>query len=315
MKLEWQILIALGIDLILGDPKNFPHPVQWIGALASGLEEWTRKIIKDQYLAGSITVIFTLVITILTVVITIDGFSRIHPLFGDVISILILYTTFAVNDLRNHAFEVYTALDKGTLQEAREKLSKMVGRDTASLNEEEISRACVESVAENTVDGITAPLFFAFLAGPVGAMVYKAINTMDSMFGYKNSRYLLFGSVPARLDDLFNYLPARITAPLTALSAAILRMNPKKSLKIMWRDGRKHASPNAGLNEAAVAGALGVQLGGDNFYKGKLSKSPLIGDPEKALKKEHILSATRLMLYTSEIFFILFFVLRVVFSS
>ena len=312
MKLEWQILIALGIDFIFGDPKKFPHPVQWIGALALGLEKWTRKIFKDQYLAGSITVIFTLFITILTVGLTIKWFSRIHPLLGDVISILILYTTFAIKDLRNHAFEVYTALNKGSLQEARDKLSKMVGRDTSTLNEEEVSRACVESVAENTVDGITAPLFFAFLAGPVGAMVYKTINTMDSMFGYKNSRYLLFGSVPARLDDLFNYLPARITAPLTSLSAAILKMNPRKSFKVMVRDGRKHASPNAGLNEAAVAGALGVQLGGDNYYKGELSKGPLIGDPEKALLKEHILSATRLMLYTSEIFFILFFVLRLV---
>jgi adenosylcobinamide-phosphate synthase len=178
----------------------------------------------------------------------------------------------------------------------------MVGRDTDQLDEEGITRAAVESVAENTVDGVIAPLFFAFLGGPVGALMYKAVNTLDSTFGYRNERYAEFGWASARIDDLANYLPARLAVPFIAAAAIFLDQRPQEALRLSRRDGRKHASPNSGLSEAAMAGALGVRLGGPVLRKGKVDDMPYFGDPVVPLKPDHIRKANALMFISTFLF-------------
>jgi adenosylcobinamide-phosphate synthase len=234
----------------------------------------------------------------------------LHPLARDIVSIVLLYTTFAARDLSRHSLNVYRELKMGNLEEAREKVSLLVGRDTDVLDETGIVRATVESVAENTVDGVTAPLLFAFLAGPLGAMLYKAVNTLDSTFGYKNERYREFGWASARLDDLANYIPARLTAMIIPVAAVILKLSPLGSLRILLRDGNKHPSPNSGLTEAAVAGALNVQLGGVNYYFGQPALRPTLGDPGRELRKNDILRTNSLMFVTLIIATMIFLAVR-----
>ena len=229
----------------------------------------------------------------------IRALAVLHPLAGNAVSICLLYTTFAARDLSNHSHQVHRALCDGSLTEARRRVGMIVGRDTWRLDEPGVVRAAVESIAENVVDGVTAPMFFAVLGGPVGAMLYKAVNTLDSTFGYKNECYVYFGWASARLDDIANYVPARLTAPLVAAAAALLGLRPLNALQMWLRDGRKHESPNAGLAEAAVAGALGVQLGGPNHYDGESSEHVHMGDALQPLERRHILKANWLMLTTS----------------
>ena len=298
MSLEYQILAAVVLDLVLGDPRWFPHPVKFIGRFASGLESPIRRIIPNARTAGVATALTVILITGFAAAALIYGAARLHPVFGSAVSILLLYTTFAARDLANHSAEVYKALRKGDLVHARYRVSWMVGRDTDNLNEAGVVRGAVESVAENTVDGVTAPLFFAIIGGPVGAMVYKAINTLDSTFGYKNERYIKFGWASARIDDLANFLPARLTAPIVVLAAFILRLRPGNALRICLRDRSKHASPNSGITEAAFAGALGVELGGLLHRKGVPVEMPRLGDPIVELEQKHILQVNALMLVT-----------------
>ncbi len=209
--------------------------------------------------------------------------------------IALLAFTLAARDLAGHALAVFKALDRGDLPAARQKAAFMVSRDTGALDEAETARAAVESVAENTVDGVTAPLLFAVLGGPAAAMMYKAVNTLDSMFGYKTERYLKFGWAAARLDDAVNYIPARITAALVPLAAVLVGARPLQSLRCLVRDGKKHPSPNSGLAEAAMAGALGVRLGGVSSYFGEPSTKPYLGDPLESLGKGHIRRTVVLM--------------------
>ncbi|HUH65595.1 MAG TPA: adenosylcobinamide-phosphate synthase CbiB [Syntrophales bacterium] len=298
MRLEYQIIAAVLLDFIAGDPHWLPHPVKLIGRFALFLETPLRKISAGPRLAGMMMVLIVLAVTCLLTHVIIACAGLIHPLLGDVVSIFLLYTTFAARDLLDHSLSVYRALAAARLEEARARVSFLVGRDTDILDEKGVVRATVESVAENTVDGVTAPLFFAFLAGPLGAMIYKAINTLDSTFGYKNERYLDFGWASARLDDLANYIPARLTAVMILVAAMILRLRPSNSLKILLRDGRKHPSPNSGLTEAAVAGALEVELGGMNYYFGEPCFRPTIGNPDRELVKTNILRANALMVVT-----------------
>jgi len=197
---------------------------------------------------------------------------------------------------------VKEALDAGDLPEARQRTAMIVGRDTEHLEESELTRATVESVAESTVDGVTAPLLFAAVAGPVGAVVYRIVNTMDSMFGYNNERYREFGWAPARLDDLANLIPARVTGLTMMVAAVLTGLRGGGAWRIMRRDARRHPSPNSGYTEAAMAGALGVQLGGPSTYAGKPSAKPTIGDPDLPLQKNHIAQANRLLLATCLLF-------------
>jgi adenosylcobinamide-phosphate synthase len=299
MRLEYQILAAFGLDLLLGDPRWLPHPVRLIGRFALVLEQPLRRIIPRLRFAGMMAVFIVLGISGIITCLMIHGAAAVHPFAGDAVSILLLYTAFASRDLIQHSYRVHGALKENNLSEARRRVAMLVGRDTALLNETGVVRAAVESVAENLVDGVTAPIFFAVIGGPVGAMMYKAVNTLDSTFGYKDERYLLFGWASARLDDVANFLPARITAPLVALSAAIFGYRPLNSIRILLRDGGKHPSPNAGLSEAAMAGALGVQLGGLNYYGGEAYECALLGDPIQALNRQNILAVNLLTLETS----------------
>jgi adenosylcobinamide-phosphate synthase len=222
-----------------------------------------------------------------------------HPLAGDAVAVLVIYVAIAPRDLARHGMAVYRALAGGELAEARRRVAAIVGRDTESLDAAGVARAAVESVAESTVDGVTAPLLFAVVAGPVGAIVYRAINTLDSMFGHQDAQYRDFGWAAARIDDLANYLPARLTAPLLCLAAALLGQRPLAAVRVLVRDGRKHPSPNAGLIEAAVAGALGVQLGGRNYYAGVPLDRPTQGEPHVPPAARHIRAAIALMLTTA----------------
>ena len=312
MRLEYQILAAFGVDLLLGDPRWLPHPVKFIGKFALALEAPLRRSIPNARAAGVLAVLAVLATTGLAAFCLVAGASWLHSVVGDVVSILLLYTCFAGRDLARHSGHVYQALAANDLAEARRRVAMLVGRDTAQLDEPEIVRGAVESVAENMVDGVTAPLLFAVIGGPVGAMVYKAVNTLDSTFGYKNERYLQFGWASARLDDIVNYIPARLTAPLVAFTAALLELRAVGAWRAFRRDGRKHPSPNSGLTEAAVAGALGVQLGGVNYSFGERSERPRMGDPVQPLQRLHISQANRLMLFTSALALLTFVGIRLV---
>ncbi len=290
-----QIVLAILLDLLLGDPRWLPHPVQGIGWLAQRSEAPLRRLIPNPKLAGIVAVFWVVGST------TLIGFGLLkiavllHPLAGGIVAILLLYTCFATRSLHDHAMAVYRPLKAGNLDEARQRVSWLVGRDTAELDEGEVTRAAVESVAENTVDGCTAPLLFAFLAGPLGALAYKAISTLDSTFGYKNERYLQFGWASARLDDLANLLPARLTAILVPPASILLGLDWKNSWLIFLRDRNNHPSPNGGQIESAVAGALGVRLGGINSYFGQPSVRPFMGIPLHPLSSVHILKTVQLL--------------------
>jgi adenosylcobinamide-phosphate synthase len=302
MRLEQQILIAAGLDLALGDPRWLPHPVRGIGWLALRLEAWTRRWLGDTRTAGAVAVLTTYAAAGGAAWAVIRGAAAVHPLAADAASIAVIYTTIAARDLAGHSMAVFHALSVRDLAEARRRVGAIVGRDTDRLDEAGVVRAAVESVAESTVDGVTAPLFYAALAGPVGAMVYRAINTLDSMFGHRDERYCRFGWAAARLDDLANYLPARCTAPLVCVAAFLLRQSPAGALRMLLRDGRKHASPNAGLTEAAMAGALGVELGGVTYYDGQPLDKPTIGEATVPLAAGHIRSANAVMFVTAGLF-------------
>ena len=311
MRLEYQILIAVAIDLLLGDPRWLPHPVCGIGRLAAGTETFARRLLGSTRIAGLMAALTVYLTAGLAAWGAIYLAAVWHPLAADAVSIALIYTTIAARDLVRHSTAVFRALTAGDIVEARRCVGAIVGRDTATLDESGIIRAAVESVAESTVDGVTAPLFFAVVAGPVGAVVYRAVNTLDSMFGHQDDRYRNFGWAAARIDDLANYLPARLTVPLACVAAALLRQRPLSALRTVLRDGRNHASPNSGLAEAAMAGALGVQLGGRTFYDGQPVEKPTIGDAFTPLRAQHIRLANAMMLLSSGLFLAALLLLRV----
>ena len=295
MRLEYQIAIALLLDLALGDPRWLPHPVRLIGRLISALEGPARRAIPDARLAGSVTALAVILAAALTTGAMIGIAGQIHPLLEDAFSILLLYTTLATRDLADHSIGVYRALERFDLAEARRLVSWLVGRDTERLTEAEVVRAAVESVAENTVDGIIAPLFFAAIGGPAVAMAYKAVSTLDSMIGYRSERYVDFGRTAAKIDDGANYIPARLAAPIITAAAALTGGRATAAWRIARRDGRKHLSPNAGIAEAAFAGALGIRLGGVIERRGRPVNLPEIGDTIMPLAHGQILAANRMM--------------------
>lgn len=294
-----QIWIALALDGCLGDPRRLPHPVRFIGRAALALEGPARRLIPSARMAGVVTAALVVGGTIVITGLLLGMARRVSPLAGDLFSILVFYTAFAARDLADHALAVAQPLAAGDLAAARRKVARLVGRDTEHLDAAGITRATVESVAENTVDGVLAPLFFAFLCGPVGALGYKAASTLDSTFGYKNARYRLFGWASARLDDAANYLPARLGLLCIALAAGCTDARFMAVLRIAWRDSRHHASPNAGYPEAAFAAALGVQLGGPVMRAGTWQQMPLMGDAVRPLARHHIGASVALMIRTT----------------
>ncbi|MBM7854335.1 adenosylcobinamide-phosphate synthase [Desulfohalotomaculum tongense] len=289
---------ALLLDFLLGDPHWLPHPVVLMGRLILRLEGLLRRVFKSstgQYFAGVIMVLVTVGSAFFITWQLIFWAFRLNSYLGWTVHLLLLFTTLAVRSLHQHALAVAEPLAKGNIAEARRQLAKIVGRDTDNLSPREVSRGAVETVAENTVDGIISPLFYAFIGGAPLAMAYKAVNTLDSMIGYRDERYARLGWAAARLDDIANYLPARITGLIFLLISPFTPGGFKGTYTALRRDAAKHPSPNSGIPEAAVAGALKVQLGGTNYYRGVASHRALMGENLEALGVQHIHRAVKLM--------------------
>ena len=298
-----KIWIAYVLDLIFGDPQNVVHPVQVIGKIISAGEKvLLRK--KYKFLAGAVLNIFTVSITY-TLMYLISKSVKISVFFM-IIEIYLMYTIFSINSLAREGNRVYRILKEGDIEKARKDLSYLVSRDTETMDEKMIIRSTMETISENTVDGIGAPMFYMFLGGMPLAMAYKAINTLDSMVGYKNEKYMDFGKFSAKVDDAANFIPARITGLLIVLASMILGYDYKNSLKIFIRDRKNHSSPNSAHSEASVAGALGVQFGGKVSYFGKEIDKPTIGDKTKEFELEDIRKNIRIMYVTSFLSLVIF---------
>jgi adenosylcobinamide-phosphate synthase len=293
-------VLALGfaLDQLLGDPPSWAHPVRWLGQVVHVLEKVLRRLFPERL--GGILLLFLTTATAGGVIwLAQELVGRWHPWARAALATLLVYYGLAARGLARHARHVLDACTQGDWDEARRRLGGIVGRDTHDLAPEEIYRACIETVAENTTDAVVAPLFYAALAGPVGLWVYKAINTLDSMVGYRNERYLRLGWASARLDDAVNYLPARLTWLLLALAAWLLGQRCGAALRLGWRDGRKHPSLNSAWGEAAMAGALGVRLGGPSTYGGVTSEKPYLGEPLDPLTEPKARQAVEVMLVAS----------------
>ncbi len=292
------------LDLLFGDPHWMIHPVRIIGQLISLLEKafLKKERGKKDFGFGVLTVIIVLLSTFLvSAFILILGY-KINIYLGFAIESFMTYQILATKSLRVESMKVYKALRKSGLESGRKAVSMIVGRDTENLSEDQVIKAAVETVAENTSDGVIAPMLF-LIGGPVSGLMYKAVNTMDSMIGYKNDKYLYFGKAAAKLDDFVNFIPARISAILMIVSAFLIggKFSGKRAFKIFKRDRFNHSSPNSAQTEAACAGALGVKLAGDAYYFGKLVQKPYIGDETREIDIEDIKDANRLMYLTSVI--------------
>ena len=283
-----ELLAGAILDLALGDPPWLPHPVRGIGWLAAWAERLWRGTRLPLRTAGVLFWFSVVGASTLAVRVTLPWTTAYW-----------IYTFLAARDLDLQSSAVVRALERSNLAEARNRLSSIVGRDTATLGEPEILRATVETVAENLSDGVIAPLFYLALGGPACMAAFKAINTLDSMVGHKNERYLEFGWFSARVDDIANYIPARLTAAVVCVTALLPGFSFKRAIRMILRDGRSQPSPNAGFPESAYAGALGVQLGGLNFYRGAPSRKPTMGDAIVPLTRS-VFRRARILLYVSE---------------
>ncbi len=288
--------IGLVLDFIIGDPNNPFHPVRIIGSLGIKLENITRRVFKNLKISGFVIWLGVILITFLVNSLIVRLAFSISNIFGIIIEGILLYFCISSKGLKVEGLKVIKVLESGDIEGARKQLSYIVGRDTKVLDEEGIIRAVIETVAENTSDGIIAPLLFGALGGAPLAMTYKAVNTCDSMFGYKNDKYIDFGFVPAKMDDLFNYIPARITGYLVIFAAFILGLDYKNSYRIYKRDRYNHTSPNSAHPESAVAGALGIRLGGANYYFGKIVEKPTIGDKNKVIEISDLYKTNNILL-------------------
>lgn len=299
-------ILGFFLDLLVGDPCWLPHPIRLIGSLISGLEQRLLKASekrnnKSEWKKGVLLVVMVLIITGCVSALILVGAYYVHPGFGVLIESIMTFQILATKSLRVESMKVYKCLKQESLEAARKAVSMIVGRDTAALDEVGVARAAIETVAENTSDGVIAPMLYTALGGPVLGFLYKAVNTMDSMIGYKNDKYLYFGRAAAKLDDIVNYIPARISAYLMILAAFMSgkRFDGRNAFKIYKRDNRKHASPNSAQTEAVCAGALGIQLAGAASYFGKIVKKPYIGDACRKVEAEDIKRANHLMYFTA----------------
>lgn len=302
------IYTGYALDLIIGDPYSFPHPVRYIGKLISIVEKKIRKITssdKGLKIAGFFLwfIVVGATFGITTLVLQLFKFNKVAYF---IVNTILIYTTLATKCLKDESVKIYKVLKTGDLEKSRIQLSYIVGRDTTNLNEKEIVRATVETVAENTVDGIIAPLFYGFIGGAPLAMAYKAVNTLDSTVGYKNDKYYYLGFASAKIDDIANYIPARLGVVLLSLGSLFAGFNFRNALKIGIRDRKNHKSPNCAFSEGAVAGALGIQLGGTNVYFGKEVYKPTIGDKTREIEIEDIVRTNKIM-YSSSIISIIIF--------
>jgi adenosylcobinamide-phosphate synthase len=284
-----EIVAACALDAVIGDPRMLPHPVRWMGRVSSSVHRRVRRFgLRPLSLraAGALLAVGLPVTVFVFGWAVIAGGAAIHQWIGQAIGICLASTTLAWRDLIDHVRAVSSALKAGSLEHARHAVGLIVGRDTQQLSESEVIRAAVETVAESACDGVIAPLFFLVAGGPPLALAYKAVSTLDSMVGHRDEEYRDFGWASARLDDIANWIPARMTAWLIAPAAGLVLLSAKavtQSGAILLRDGHKHPSPNSGRPEAAMAGALGVQLGGVNYYGGRRDERPVLGDRRSPL--------------------------------
>ena len=316
-RLELLAVVALGflLDQVLGDPHWLYHPVRLIGAYISFLEKGIRKLFGEgerALLAGG--VVLVVLVTGTTAVVSggiLYTCGRIYPWLRFLASVILCYQLFAVKSLKDESMKVYQKLKENDLPGARYAVSMIVGRDTQELTDTGVTKAAVETVAENCSDGVIAPMIYMAIGGAPLMFLYKGINTMDSMLGYKNDKYLYFGRCSAKLDDVANFFPARISGWLMVAAAFVCGMDGKNAAKIYRRDRRNHASPNSAQTEAAMAGALDVQLAGNACYFGKLYEKPTIGDPIRAVEPEDIRRSNRLMYGTAFLGILICLIIRI----
>ena len=296
------LIIGFAVDLLLGDPHSFPHPIRLIGKLISALEKLFRQLFKkNERTAGTLAAVSVLVISTAVPTALVMLCYYINIWLGIAVEGILCYYLIAPKCLYNESMAVYKKIAADDVEGARSTVSMIVGRDTNVLDETGIIKAAVETVAENTSDGVTVPLLFIMLGGAPLGFFYKAANTMDSMIGYKNEKYIDFGHFAAKLDDVLNFIPSRLTALFMILSAYIMRLDGKNAYKIWRRDRFNHASPNSAQTESVCAGALDVQLAGNAYYFGKLCEKKTIGDDIRPIENDDIRRANRLMYCTTAI--------------
>ncbi len=310
------LILGYLLDLAIGDPHFLWHPIRAVGALIDKSEKMLRKVFprteKGELWGGACLVLIVAGITTGAAALLLAAAQWVSPWLRLALETVMCYQILATRALRDESMKVYDALKTGTLQDGRKAVSMIVGRDTDRLDEEGVTKAAVETVAENTSDGVIAPMLYMVIGGAVLGFFYKAVNTMDSMVGYQNDRYLYFGRVAAKSDDVVNYIPARISAWLMILASFLCGLNGKKAYQIYKRDRYNHASPNSAHTEAVMAGALGVQLAGDAWYFGVLHKKKTIGDPDRPVSVEDIVLANRLLYMTAAAAILIFGCLKAV---
>ncbi len=310
----YAILAGFIMDLLIGDPHWIYHPVRLIGKLITFLEDMLRKTFpktKDgERKSGFVLVVLVCGISVFTVWGLMKLAYYLNFWCGFLLEVIMCYQLFAVRSLKDESMKVYKELAKQDLEASRKAVSMIVGRDTENLTIEGVTKATVETIAENTSDGTLAPMFYMFIGGPVLGWFYKAVNTMDSMVGYKNEKYLNFGRYAAKFDDVMNFIPARLCGWLMILASMFLKMDWKNAKKIFVRDRFNHASPNSAQTEAVMAGALRIQLAGDAWYFGKRYEKPIIGDALRPVEIEDIPRANRLLYATAIVSLIIFSVIR-----
>jgi len=296
----WYIFpAAFALDFIFGDPAHFPHPVRWMGKAIEVLEPRFRKIPTSPTIAGVFFAACLIVSTWLLTYLLLAAANSLHAVLKSCLEIILIYYCISVFSLEKAAMSIDRCLQQKNVVKARENVALVVGRDVDRYDEVGIARATVETVAENLVDGVISPLFFAALGGAPLAVAYKMINTLDSMVGYKNETYIDFGKASAKIDDVLNYLPARLSVPVIALAAHILSGMGMRSMRTAVTEGANHSSPNAGYPEAAFAGALAVKLNGPNYYNRKLVDKPYIGVCFGGTSPQHIRKACDIMMLSS----------------
>ena len=310
----YAILVGFIMDLIIGDPHWMYHPVRLIGKLITFLEDMLRKTFPKtedgERKSGFVLVVLVCGISVFTVWGLMKLAYYLNFWCGFLLEVIMCYQLFAVRSLKDESMKVYKELAKQDLEASRKAVSMIVGRDTENLTIEGVTKATVETIAENTSDGTLAPMFYMFIGGPVLGWFYKAVNTMDSMVGYKNEKYLNFGRYAAKFDDVMNFIPARLCGWLMILASMFLKMDWKNAKKIFVRDRFNHASPNSAQTEAVMAGALRIQLAGDAWYFGKRYEKPIIGDALRPVEIEDIPRANRLLYATAIVSLIIFSVIR-----
>ena len=308
------VVLGFVLDLLIGDPHWLYHPIRLVGALISALEKLLRGVFPNnkngELTAGVFLLSLTAGITTGCAWGLLYLAGRIHPWVRFVLETVMCYQLLATKALKDETMKVYTALSQGDLKQARYAVSMVVGRDTEVLDETGVTKAAVETVAENASDGVIAPLLFLAIGGAPLGFFYKAVNTMDSMVGYKNDKYLYFGRAAARFDDVLNYIPARLSGALMSAAASFCGLDAGNAWKIFLRDRRNHSSPNSAHTEAAAAGALHIQLAGNAYYFGKLYEKPTIGDPDRPVEYEDIRRVNRLLYATAVLTLIVFMVVK-----